>query len=124
MMLEMHHTVPDKRKGPDLIVKSISWVVASCWLITFVAWTYVYYAMPEQPTIFDPHEIYRRARTYWDLSLLKNAFIAINVLLLISIAGMVESILRHHRKTDRISKTLIIMLIMSLIGMFVVYSRF
>ncbi|MBF0458952.1 MAG: hypothetical protein HQK99_13775 [Nitrospirae bacterium] len=119
----MTHVI-DKRKGPDFIVKSISWVVASCWLVIFVAWSYVYYAMPEHLTIFDPHGIYRQARTYWDIHLLKDAFIAINVLLLISIAGMVESILRHHRKTDRLPKTLIIMIIMSLVGMFVVSSLF
>jgi hypothetical protein len=114
----------DRRKGPDLIVKSIRWAIVSCWLLIFVVWAYVYYAMPEQPSIFDPRGMYNKARTYWDISMLKKAFIGINVMLLLSLAGLAISAMRHNRNTDRAPTTLIIMVIMSLIGMFVVYFQF
>ncbi|MBF0517587.1 MAG: hypothetical protein HQK97_10830 [Nitrospirae bacterium] len=114
----------DRRKGPDVVVKSIRWAIAVCWLMLFVVWAYVYYARPEHATIFDPHSIYNRARSYWDVSMLKNAFIAINVLLLISLIGLAVSTVRRNRKTDKAPLTLIIMVIMSLIGMFVIYFQF
>ncbi|KWT92065.1 hypothetical protein [Candidatus Magnetominusculus xianensis] len=114
----------DRRKGPDKIVKSIKWAITSCWLMLFVVWSYVYYARPEQATIFDPHGIYNKARSYWDISMLKKAFIAINVLLLISLIGLAVSTLRHNRSTDKVPTTLVIMLAMSIIGMAIIYFQF
>ncbi|MBF0516827.1 MAG: hypothetical protein HQK97_06870 [Nitrospirae bacterium] len=114
MIIDSQPAPIDKRKGADVITKSIHWAIASCWVGLFVAWSYVYYAMP------DPHH----TRSYWDVSMLKKAFIAINVLLLISLVGLLESFFRHHRKTDTIPKTLTIMVIMSLVGIVVVYSYF
>ncbi|MBF0568794.1 hypothetical protein [Candidatus Magnetominusculus dajiuhuensis] len=114
----------ERRKGPDIVAKSIGWVITACWLMIFVVWAYVYYARPEQASIFDPNSIYSRARSYWDISMLKKAFIAINALLLISLIGLAISTVRHNRKTDKAPITLIIMVITSLIGMFIIYFQF
>ncbi|MCG6553890.1 MAG: hypothetical protein L7F77_16320 [Candidatus Magnetominusculus sp. LBB02] len=115
----------DKRKGPDVIVKTLRWTIVACWVLIFVAWSYVYYAMPEPPSVFvNPNIAYRQTRTYWDLHLIKKAFIAINALLMFSVAGLAESFFRHRRAEDRTPKTLILMVIMSVIGLFFLYYYF
>ncbi|MBF0318671.1 MAG: hypothetical protein HQL01_02530 [Nitrospirae bacterium] len=124
MMIDKQPTKVDRRRGPDIIVKSIRWTILSCWVLLFVVWSYIYYAMPEQPSIFDPHSVYSKPRTYWDISLLKKAFISINIVLLISLVGLAVSALRHSRRTDKAPVTLILMVVLSLIGMFVIYFQF
>ncbi|MCG6552603.1 MAG: hypothetical protein L7F77_09770 [Candidatus Magnetominusculus sp. LBB02] len=114
----------DRRRGPDLVMKSIRWAIFACWLMIFVVWAYVYYAMPEQLTIFDPHGLYKQPRTYWDMTMLKYAFIAINIMLLISLGGLTISSMRQKRKSDKSPKTLILMIVMSLIGMLIIYFKF
>ncbi|MEO5360512.1 MAG: hypothetical protein H7843_08690 [Nitrospirota bacterium] len=114
----------DRRQCPDVIVKSTRWVITTCWLIIAIVCLCLYFAMPERPTIQMSISISREARSYWDMSMLKNVFIMMVVLLLISLFGLAESILRHNRVVDNIPKTLILTVIMSLVGMFVIYSYF
>ncbi|MCG6553891.1 MAG: hypothetical protein L7F77_16325 [Candidatus Magnetominusculus sp. LBB02] len=111
----------DKRKGADLIVKSIHWTIAVCWVVIFIAWTYVYYARPDETEVFGR---YRQASLYWDVSMLKKAFVASTALLMISVAGLAESFFRHRRAEDRTPKTLILMAAMSVIGIFALYFYF
>ncbi|MBF0457797.1 MAG: hypothetical protein HQK99_07875 [Nitrospirae bacterium] len=114
----------DRRRGPDKIVKSIRWVISSCWFMILVVWAYVYYARPAQLSVSAPNTIYGSARSYWDVSMLKKAFISINILLLISLVGLAVSTVRQNRRTDKPPTSLIIMVVMSLIGMFVIYFQF
>ena len=114
----------ERRRGPDVLRKTITWSIGACWLLLLVLWAFIYYARPEQPSIFDPHSVYHATRSYWDIDLIKQAFIVVNVLLLVSLGGLTISTLRSRRKSDSIPKTLIIMTVMSIIGAVLMYLKF
>ncbi|MCG6553205.1 MAG: hypothetical protein L7F77_12850 [Candidatus Magnetominusculus sp. LBB02] len=122
--IKKQHISLDRRQCPDVIVKSTKWTIAACWLTIFIACLFVYLAMPGRPSIHLSIDIARDARSYWAISMLKNAFIMVVVLFVTSLFGLAESILRHNRGVDKIPKTLIIAAIMSVVGMVVIYSYF
>ncbi|KJU83817.1 conserved hypothetical protein, membrane [Candidatus Magnetobacterium bavaricum] len=124
MILDRQEKKKDRRKGPDAVKKAISWIIGIGWFLLFQIWVFFYFAMPEQPSIFDPKGIYNKPRFSWDITMVKNMFIVATGLLILSAVGLIVSALRSKRKTDRISITLTIMIILSVIGIFVIYFKF
>lgn len=113
----------DRRKGPDFWKKSIPWMLVVCWFLIWVAWTFIYEAMPQHKTVVDLHYDFN-PRTYWAKDMIDKAFIAVNVLFMASVFGLIVNFFRHRRATDKISVTLIFMLLLSLFGAGMIYYRF
>ncbi|MBF0539551.1 MAG: hypothetical protein HQL03_14995 [Nitrospirae bacterium] len=124
MIVDKQEKRRERRKGPDTVKKAVSWIIGIGWLLLFQIWVFFYFAMPEQPSIFDPGGMYHKPRFSWDITMVKNMFIVATVLLIFSVIGLIVSALRSKRKTDRISPTLIIMIILSFIGIFIIYFKF
>ncbi|MBF0554826.1 MAG: hypothetical protein HQK96_09780 [Nitrospirae bacterium] len=113
----------DRRKGPDFWKRFIPTMLIICWVLIWVSWTFVYLAMPQHKTIVDLHYDFA-PRAYWDISLIDKAFITMNAMLLASVLGLMVNFFRHRRKTDKISRTLIFMLILSVGGIGFLFYRF
>ncbi|MBF0345952.1 MAG: hypothetical protein HQL06_17205 [Nitrospirae bacterium] len=114
----------DRRKGPDAVKKAITWIIGIGWLLLFQIWVYMYFAMPEQPSIFDPQGEFHTPRYSWDITMVKKAFIAATIVLSLSAIGLIISGLRSRRKTDHVSPLLILMVVLSFIGIFIIYFKF
>ncbi|MEO5358024.1 MAG: hypothetical protein H7844_12095 [Nitrospirae bacterium YQR-1] len=114
----------DRRKRRDIIEKLVLVVSVMCWILFLLTLAYINNAMPEQPTIFDPKGVYRTARTYWDPDMILNAFISLNTTLVFSLIGLALNALRIKRSSDRVNPSLIMMVILSLIGVLIIYFKF
>ncbi|MBF0317491.1 MAG: hypothetical protein HQL04_04890 [Nitrospirae bacterium] len=124
MIVDRPEKRKDRRKGPDAVKKAVSWIIGIGWFLLFQIWVFFYFAMPEQPSIFDPQGVYHKPRFSWDITMVKNMFIVATGLLILSAIGLIVSALRSRRKTDHVSPTLIIMIALSFIGIFIIYFKF
>ncbi len=114
-MADNKPTFVERRKGPDIIVKIVWLVSAVSWLLIIIALAFADKAKPENETFFDRY-LGKTARSYWDEELLRYAFIIFIINLIICIVGFVLNLQRQKRKTDKISKSIILLGIASLSG--------
>ncbi|MDF2841343.1 MAG: hypothetical protein K0Q99_2115 [Clostridia bacterium] len=78
------------------------------------------YAKPEQTNLF--FEMFNiPIREYWNYSLLNVVFTLLEFLFVLTLIGIFMNAMRQRRKTDKIKKSLIFQLIMSLVGMILLY---
>lgn len=114
-MAEGEHVFKERRKGPDIIVKSVWAVSAISWLLIIFALAFADKARPQSETFFDRY-LGKTARSFWDENLLRYAFIIFIINLVVCIIGFVLNMQRQRRKTDKISKSIILLGIASLSG--------
>lgn len=108
-------TFVERRKGPDIVVKAVWWTVGVSWLLIITALIFTDKAKPGRTTFFDRlFEI--SVRKYWDQDLLHSAFIVLLVNLAVCVAGFFLNMMRQRRKTDKISKSIIILAAITLVG--------
>jgi len=124
MELNFKTVKKDRRRRRDIIEKLVLVISIVCWILFVLTLAYISNAMPEQPTIFDPKGVYRTARTYWDPDMILNAFISLNATLVSSLIGLALNALRIKRTTDRVNPSLLMMVILSLIGVLIIYFKF
>lgn len=108
----------NRRKGPDSIIKLVSFISFLTWLIIFTSLIVLHMASPRMG-------YYHAVRVnYFDMG---NAVIIIKVLLFIniilSIWGITANTLRKKRKTDTIRSSLVFSTLVSLIGFIVVLIK-
>jgi hypothetical protein len=106
----------ERRKGPDLWIKLLTWAgLLSC--ICLVAALFIAaIAKPEAATFFD--RFYNlRLRQTWNLELMRYLFYMLLVCSFSSIAGLIINSKRKQRKTDHIRVSLIVMLCISIFGL-------
>jgi len=114
-MAETKRTFVERRKGPDIVVKAVWWVVGISWLLIFTALIITDKAKPERTTFFD-RLFSVSVRNYWDQDLLQNAFYVLLVNLVVCIVGFILNMMRQKRKTDKISKSIIVLAALTLAG--------
>jgi hypothetical protein len=114
-MAETKRTFVERRKGPDIVVKAVWWVVGISWLLIITALIFTDQAKPERTTFFDRlFEV--SVRKHWDRDLLQNAFYVLLVNLAVCIIGFIMNMMRQKRKTDKISKSIIVLTTITLAG--------
>ena len=114
-MAETKKTFVERRKGPDIVVKAVWWVVGISWMLIITAVLFTDKAKPERTTFFDRlFEV--SVREYWDRDLLQNAFYVLLVNLAVCIIGFIMNMMRQKRKTDKISKSIIVLTVITLAG--------
>jgi len=114
-MAELKRTFVERRKGPDAVVKAVWWIVGASWLLIIAAITVTDQAKPGSESFFD--RLFKvTVRDYWDEQLLRNAFFVLLINLAVCIIGFVLNLLRHKRKTDKISKSIIVLGVVTLAG--------
>lgn len=103
----------ERRKGPDIIVKAV-WLISGVnWLLAILGFAYADKARPQSETFFDRY-LGKSARSNWDDDLLRYAFIILLINFVICIIGFLLNMLRQKRKTDKISKSIITIAVLSL----------
>lgn len=114
-MYTMEHSrshFAEKRIGPDFLVYWIRVSSFIVWLILGVFFFLTDLARPEQITFFDRlFDVSRR--TVWDEKMMLISFIVAVVLFFFSLLSLIINTRRLKRKTDHISVSLIISLVVS-----------
>jgi len=108
----------DRRKGPDLLVRSLTWANAIAAVSLVAAFCLTAAAKPEIETFFDRYyHVNLNHRPGWDISLMRYMVVLFIVSGLTGIVGLTINNRRRRRKGDYIRATLIICLVVSLIGL-------
>jgi len=91
---------PDRRRGPDLLIKTLRWLGIFGWFVMIVALYIIDMAKPEEENMFTKMENIS-VRTTWDSELIHYLFCLLIFGFCISVIGIVINSRRHHRKDDR-----------------------
>ena len=106
---------PDRRRGPDLWLKSLGWLTFAGWLVMVLAMMVIEKAKPPIETIatrfFNIH-----LRRTWDMEVAQYLFYLMYVGLCISTIGLAINVRRLSRKTDSVRINLILLWLISLVG--------
>ncbi len=97
---------PDRRRGPDLLIKTLRWLGIFGWFVMIVALYIIDMARPEEENMFTKTADVS-VRTTWDPKLITYLFYLLIFGLCISVIGIVINSRRHHRKDDRFRYILI-----------------
>lgn len=116
-MAEPAKAFTERRKGPDAVVKAVWWTVGISWLLFIAALIFIEIAKPEIRTFFD-RQFSILKREYWNEYVLQYVFLLLVLNLSVCVAGFVLNMMRHRRKTDRISKSILVLGIVTLTGIF------
>lgn len=106
---------PDRRKKPDIWVKSLRWLAVVGWLIMLVALFIISEAKPQTQNFFDKITT-SQPTTTWNIELAGYIFYLMLIGLVMGTAGIVINVKRHRRKTDEYRISLILITLMSFIG--------
>lgn len=108
----------ERRKGPDILVKLITWISLINWLIVTAIIAIIAMASPKTETFFD-RLMEVRVNKSLNEELAQYAFYLMVVLLLLSIVGLIINSRRHRRKTDRYRVSLVLTGIFSVLGIII-----
>ncbi len=114
-MAEQKKTFTERRKGPDAVVKAVWWTAGISWLLFITAVIFFETARPETETFFDC-QFNVSIRDYWNENALQYVFFILVMNLAVCIIGFIFNMARHKRKTDKISKSILILGIMAFAG--------
>lgn len=114
-MAEVKKAFIERRRGPDVVVKAVWWTVGISWLLIITAFLVTIEAQPKSETFID-RMLKVSVRSYWDRDLLQYAFYILILNLAACIIGFLLNIFRQKRKTDKISKSIIVLSAITLSG--------
>ena len=108
----------NKRKGPDILIKSKEILIFSSWMLFLTIFTLFSLAKPGETAMLG--KLYNVSSNYiWDNGKIKSAFFLMIILALICMIGLVINSQRLRRKSDNYSLTFIIFGIFSIFGVIV-----
>jgi hypothetical protein len=116
-MADANRVFTERRRGPDAVIKTVWWTVGLSWTLIITAFLITSEAQPKFETFID-RMVKSSVRNYVDRDLLQYAFYVLLINLLVCIIGFILNMLRHRRKTDRISKSIIVLGMITLMGIF------
>jgi len=111
----MKKVFTERRRGPDVVVKAVWWIAGISWALIITAIMFTGQAKPKSVSFFD-RLLEVSVRNYWDEDLLRYAFYILLLNLAACIIGFILNLLRQKRKTDRISKSIIVLSVITLSG--------
>ncbi len=106
---------PERRKGPDFLVRILGWLGVFGWFLMFVALFIVDRAKPEAEFILSK-AARSTVRNAWDQGLVTYLFYIMILGLFISIVGIIINTRRFHREDDRFRLTMALLGIISIFG--------
>lgn len=107
--------IEQRRQGADLWVKIIHWLGVCVWVLMIVVLMLTDKARPPMATFLD-RVLQVELRTTWDLGLVRYACFLMIIILCLCTAGFFINSKRHQRKSDRYSRSLIVMGSLSALG--------
>ena len=105
----------DRRKGPDVLIKTLRWLGIFGWFVMIVVLYILDMAKPEEENMFTKTANIS-VRTIWEPKLMGYLFCLLIFALCISVIGIVINSRRHHRKDDGFKYILIILGAISTFG--------
>jgi len=112
---QRHEKIPEKRKGPDLIIRVISLLSFFAWLALLVVVVLVEKAKPVPETFFD-RWMELTSQQGWNLTIYSYAFYFMLLVVFLSSFGLLLNAFRRRRKTDSWRINLILVFFIALIG--------
>ena len=109
----------DRRKGPDIWIKSLSWIGVVGWLLMLVALAVVEKARPQFETFFDRWFLETNLRTTWDLEFARYFFYLMIVGLGISVVDLAINARRRRRKSDSYRISLVLLGLISVVSILI-----
>lgn len=106
---------PERRRGPDLWVKSLSWICIAGWLFMVAAMFIFAKAKPQVETFIERHYNIQ-LRATWDMEVMRYIFYLMLLGLVISAIGLVINIKRHRRQSDEFRISLILLGLICIFG--------
>jgi len=107
----------NRRSGPDMLVKSLTWIAVTGWLLMVAAMFLLDRAKPVTKDFYDKaFDVHMNTRTGWDTEITFYLFIIMLVGLLLSPVGLFINSKRHKRREDTYRISLILLFIVSLFG--------
>lgn len=105
----------ERRKGPDAVVKAVWWAAGISWILIITALIITGEAQPRHANFID--RLYNvTVRSNWDRNLLSYVFYILLINLATCISGFILNMLRHRRRTDKFSKSILILGLITLSG--------
>ena len=114
-MEEIKRNFVERRRGPDIVLKTVWWIVGISWVLSAAVFLITGQARPQNETFFDRF-FDVTVRDYWDENLLAYAFVILLMNFIVCVVGFILNLLRQKRKADKISKSIIILGTISLAG--------
>ncbi len=113
----------ERRRGPDVWRKMISWLSVIGWILMLVALVLFDLAKPHMMTFFDRF-FHVSGATVWNYQLTLYIFFVMVAGFVISVSGLLINARRHRRKKDHYSLSLMLLGIVSLLGAVYYMFRF
>ncbi len=114
--MNLRNKIPDRRKGPDPWIKSLTWFGIIGWILLLIAMAVFHKARPESETSitgFLQNTLGRR----WDMELVPYFIFLSAFILLISLFGLFINSQRNNRKNDSYRMSLISLVVISILGL-------
>jgi hypothetical protein len=108
-------TRPERRKGPDQLLKIISYFSRTTWILILIAFIIFTYAQPRTPTMFERKSGMMGNQT-WDKTFLGYIAIALALTAIVCFTGLAVNSIRHRRRSDNYNRSLLIFGVGSVIG--------
>lgn len=117
------HSNKEQRKGNDLIIKYIKISRIIAWMIVCAFLVTMDQAKPHQATFFD--RLFKiDVVSFWNQGLVYRAVLIAILLFVFSLISLIINSMRLKRKTDHISVSLIITLIISIVGIILYFTNY
>ncbi len=115
-----NYTNIERRRGPDILVKSLRWIGFAGWFLMVMALIILEKARPKTTLVFNKiFDVDPNMRTYWDRDLVRYIFYLMILGFTLSAVGLIFNSLRHRRKSDTYRIYLILLGVISFIGMMI-----
>ncbi len=105
----------ERRRGPDVWFKMISWLSFIGWLLMLIALVLFDLAKPQMMTFFDRF-FHVSFASVWNYQLTLYIFFVMIAGFFLSLIGLTINAKRHRRKKDKYSLSLILLGIVSFMG--------
>jgi len=108
--------IHERRQGPDLLCKAIRAIGLFSSLLLVLSMLLIDRAKPRIETFFD-RLLGVQLRSNWDRNLLEVNRQVVTAILLLSLLGLLINFFRSRRKSDRYSRTLLLLSIISTLAL-------
>ncbi|MBF0195389.1 MAG: hypothetical protein HQL71_12580 [Magnetococcales bacterium] len=113
---------PHRRRKMDKLRKLFMWVSFICWGLFVVAMIFVSQATPETHTVFSRH-LELEINEKWDEDAVLKAINIMYYIAGFSFVALVLKALRHRRKADRYPISIVMLLLVSLLGAYLLTGK-
>lgn len=107
----------DRRKGPDFLLRVLSWITTLSWLLMLIIMIMWEKAKPQIKTFMDGLNNYTPKQN-WDTELLSTVFYLMITGVLISSIGLYINLKRNRRQDDHLRAALVLLALISIFGCF------